>query len=103
MKWVMDSPNKFKLVDDEDPRPAVKLQSRAKGGAPTIKFVPSWKKYEKDLNLFDGADKFSQERDMEIKTNPKAARWEKSRKEYYQKEKHEWRTKELAKLREQGL
>jgi len=103
MKWILLSPGQYKLVEDNDPRPGVELKSRVHTGAPTIKFNPSWRKYEKSVHLLDGADKFTKERDHEIKTNPKAARWEKSRRESLQRQKHDWRNAELKKLREKGM
>jgi len=107
MKWIMVSPGRYKWVGDDDPRPSVKL--KPKSGAPNIKFIPSWKKHEVPMfagdghTQFDAADKFDRERDHEIKTNPQAARWEKSRKEWFAKQKHNWRQNEMAKLKEKGL
>lgn len=101
LKWVEERSGKYKLVTLDDPRPEVKLKSRR--GTPTIKFTPSWKKYESSIHLLDGADKFNKEREHAVKTDPKAARWEKSRREWFQKQKHAWREKEMAKLKEKGL
>jgi len=103
MKWILSSPNQYKFVDDDDPRPAVKLKSKVKTGAPTIRFTPSWRQYEKNINQPGAADKFEKEREFQLRTDPKSARWEKSRRDWFQKQKHDWRNKEIAKLKEQGL
>jgi hypothetical protein len=107
VKWVKVREGLYKLVEDDDPRPAVKLKSHR--GAPNIKYVPPWKKYESPM-WFGGAndqikasEQFTQERDREMQKDPKAARWEKSRREWFAKQKRGWRDKELKKLREQGL
>jgi len=107
MKWIEKSPGYYKLVEDDDPRPEVKL--KAKEGSPTIKYVPSWKKYETPMfsgdghSQFDAAEKFTQEREKELRTDGKAARWEKSRRDWFAKQKNAWRKKEIAKLKEKGL
>lgn len=98
-KWVQSSPGRHKLVEDDDERPAVKLKKRK--GAPVIKFVPSWKKHEKEMNLphigdkdqMDATDKFMSERDHAMKIDSKARRWEESRKETLAKNKPAWRKK----------
>ena len=59
-------------------------------------FAPSWRKYESGMWGEDNktaqsqADKFLTEREHEIKTDPRAARWEKSRKERWAKDKPAW-------------
>ena len=103
MKWVQESPNKYRLVVDDDERKEVKLKSRIHEGAPKVKFIPSWRRYEKNINEVGTADQFTKEREREINTNPEAARWEKSRREYYQKQKGAWLKNELRSLREKGL
>ena len=63
----------------------------------SISFSPSWKKYEKSIwhedtkTSQESTDKFIEEREHEIKTDPKAARWEKSRKATWDKDKPAWR------------
>jgi len=109
MKWILLSPNRYKLVDDDDLRLEVKLPSKVKTGTPTVRFIPNWKKYETPMMIGDGhaqldaSDKFTAEKEHQLKTDPSAARWEKSRKEWFQKQKHNWRQKEMTKLREKGL
>ena len=94
-------------MDRSDPRPEVKLKSNL--GSPNVLYTPSWKKYENPMFFGDpkstteAADKFIQEREHSIKTDAKAARWEKSRKDWFQKQKHNWRNKEMQKLKERGL
>ena len=106
-KWIQLSPGHYRLVEDDDPRPAVKLKARK--GTPNIKYVPSWKKYETPMFMgdghsqFDAADRFTKEREDAIHKDPKAARWEKSRREWFAKQKPAWRKKEIARLKEQGL
>jgi hypothetical protein len=59
----------------------------------TIPYNPPWKKYEEGMKHPDSkkqgafADKFYEVREHEMKTDPKAERWEKSRKEAWQKDK----------------
>jgi hypothetical protein len=107
LKWVEVRSGRYKLVEPDDPRPEVKLQDR--WGSPNVAFTPSWKKYETPMFIGDlkskeeAVDKFSQEREHAIKVDPKAARWEKSRREWFQKQKHNWRNNEIQKLKEQGL
>ena len=99
MKWVLTSPNHYKLVPDDDPRPAVLLPDRK--GVPTLLFTPSWRKYEQnywspdpDKKISnDKTDKFLAEREHETKTNLKARRWEESRKKEWAKNKPAWRKK----------
>lgn len=59
-----------------------------------VNYTPSWKKYEAGIHGGDNAtsqveavEKFTAERDNELKTNPQARRWEESRKESMYKEK----------------
>lgn len=60
------------------------------------KFTPSWKKHEQGMYDNDpkvqreSSDKFHQERQHELETDPQARRWEESRKEAAAKEKPEW-------------
>ena len=92
MKWVLvrDGVNKF--VEDSDERPAIKLPNK-KFGIPFIPFTPPWKKYEEGMHSdntktsIESSEKFEQERDHTIKTDKLAARWEKSRKERWAKDK----------------
>lgn len=71
--------------------------------------VPSWRKYEKPMKTGDGhsqfeaSEKFTYERDKEIKSSPKMARWEESRKKYLFKQKGQWLKKEKEKLKKVGL
>lgn len=94
-KWIMASPGNYKLVDDSDERPAVKLPSKTIG-VPHIGFTPSWKKYEEGMkhqdskNQVDYTDKFMAERDHAIKTDPRAKRWEEGRKKEWANAKPEW-------------
>jgi hypothetical protein len=59
----------------------------------SIPFVPSWGKYEEGMHsddkkfALDSSEKFEQEREHAMRTDPKAARWEKGRKEGWQKDK----------------
>jgi hypothetical protein len=107
LKWVEIRSGKYALVEKDDPRPAVNLKTRI--GPPNVAFTPSWKKYENPMFVGDAkstveaSDKFVAEREHAIKVDPKAARWEKSRKEWFGKQKHNWRNNEIAKLKSQGL
>lgn len=97
MKWIQDTPNRYKLVEDDDPRPEVQLKD--KNGMPFVKYTPSWKAYEQNYWTPDPerkpnnklTDKFLEEREHQIKNDPKARRWEKSRKESWAKDKPQWR------------
>ena len=97
-KWVEVEPNYYKFVEDSDPRPAVKLKSR-KLGQTYVKFVPSWRKYEPNFHDLDpekkedlkSNDAFLAERDHATKTDPKARRWEESRKREWARNKPAWR------------
>jgi len=95
-KWIYYSPNQYKYVSDDDPRPEIKLKPREIGNT-YAKFVPSWKKYEPDiLNVdrkedFKRNDAFLAEREHETKTDSKARRWEESRKQEWARNKPAWR------------
>ena len=99
VKWVEDTPGLYRLVDDEDPRPAVELPSRR--GAPTIRYNPSWRKYEAGQFIgnadeqIEAGDKFLQEREHEMKVDPKARKWEESRKKSLLKDKPAWRKERM--------
>jgi len=96
MKWIEDSPSNFKLVDDDDPRPSVTLKSKIHEGAPGVQFSPPWKRYEKGMKHPDNknqtvyGDKFFAEREHAIQTDPKARRWEESRKKAWADAKPQW-------------
>jgi len=85
MKWIQSAPGNYKLVEDTDERPEVKLPSKTVG-APHVAYVPSWKKYEEAMRHPDSnqqgvaSDKFIAEREHAIKTDPQAKRYEESRK-----------------------
>jgi len=63
---------------------------------PTTPYNPSWKKHEEDLTnpdnkkSLEAADKFDLERQYEMANDPKAKRWEESRKKAWAKDKPEW-------------
>ena len=98
-KWVQDSPGCYKLVDRTDPRPAVKLPDRglAQSSNIHVKYTPDWKKYEEGMHKgtpdqqAEAADKFTAERDHQLKVDKSARRWEESRKESWAKDKPQWR------------
>lgn len=96
-KWVKIRDGLYKLVSDDDPRPSVQLPNK-KMGAPFVPFTPSWKKHERDVwnddtkRSMEATDKFVAEREHETKTDPRAARWEKSRKARWEKDKPAWVT-----------
>jgi CDP-glycerol glycerophosphotransferase (TagB/SpsB family) len=104
MKWVKVRDGVHKLVEDSDERPAVKLPNK-KIGIPFIPYSPSWRKYEEGMHSdnaktsIESSEKFEKERDHTIKTDPQAARWEKSRKERWQKDK----TYYVKKVEEAGI
>ena len=106
-KWVEIRNGRYKLVPSTDPRPEVKLKSRK--GAPNIQYTPPWKVHEQGMYIgtpkeqLDSASKFNDEREHQVKTDPKAAKWEKSRRDWFAKQKHSWRQKEMQKLKEQGI
>lgn len=95
-KWVKIRDGKYKYVPDSDSRPSVTLPTK-KLGPVYIPFKPSWGKYERDMwnddkdKSMKASDRFIDEREHETKTDPKAARWEASRKERWAKDKPEWR------------
>lgn len=95
MKWIKVNDGTFKFVSDDDPRPSVTLPNK-KIGTIFQKFIPSWGKYEADMWNTDknrsreAADKFDMERAHEIKTDPRAARWEAGRKAAWAKDKPLW-------------
>lgn len=99
MKWITVRPGNYKLVEDDDPRPEVKLPSRP--GAPSTHFSPSWKKYEAGVFLGNAkqqeeySDKFMAERAHAIKTDPQARRWEESRRKSVAKDKAAWRKERM--------
>lgn len=92
MKWVKVRDGVHKLVEDSDERPAVKLPSK-KIGVPFIPFSPSWRQYESGMHSdntktsIESSEKFEKEREHQLKNDPQAARWEKSRKESWNKDK----------------
>lgn len=96
MKWVQARDGKYKYVDDSDSRPSVNLPNK-KMGSFYVPYLPPWKKYESGIwnddakKSISATDKFIDERDHEIKVDPKAARWEKSRKASWDKDKPAWR------------
>lgn len=61
-----------------------------------IAYTPAWKRYEADLHSPDtkkqvaATEKFDLERQNELKKDPKARRWEASRKNEWAKAKPEW-------------
>ena len=99
MKWVLVHPGSYKFVEDSDERPAVKLKSPNKHFkyAPSLKYIPTWRKYEEAMthplskNQGEATDKFVAEREHQMKTDPIAKRWEESRKERVAKDKPAWR------------
>ena len=106
MKWVEVSPKKYRLVDDSDERPAIHLKSKPlphSSGIHTL-YVPPWKKYEEGMKHPDNkhqgieADKFIAEREFQVKNDPKAKRWEESRKAAWAKDKPQW----VKKMQQEG-
>jgi len=95
-KWVKVRDGKYKLVDDTDTRPVVRLPNKPLG-IPFIPFSPSWKKYESEIwnddsrRSMTATDKFLDEREHETQTDSRARRWESSRKERVAKDKPAWR------------
>jgi hypothetical protein len=95
-KWIKVRDGNYKYVEDTDSRPPVKLPNK-KLGSIFIPFQPTWKQHEKDMwnddtkKSMQATDRFIDEREHEMKTDPKAARWEKSRKAYWDKHKPAWR------------
>jgi len=101
MKWITISPGHYRLVDDSDERPSVKL--RSKSGAPVIKYTPPWKVYEEGMkhqlskDQVTPGDKFLAEREHQLKIDPVAKRWEDSRKASWDKDKPSWRREMMKK------
>ena len=99
MKWIQQSPGSYKLVEDTDERPEVKLPSKTLPNSSSIhtKFAPDWKKHEEGMHKgtpdqqAEAADKFTAERDHALKVDGSARRWEESRKESWAKDKPQWR------------
>lgn len=95
MKWVLVRDGSYKYVTDDDARPSVVLPNKPLGSI-FIPYNPSWKKYESEMwnddkkRSIPATDKFIDEREHETRTDPKAARWEKSRKERVAKDKPAW-------------
>jgi hypothetical protein len=95
MKWVSDSPGSYRLVEDSDERPSVKLKSKVMGVPHTV-FTPSWKKYEDAMtnqaskDQGEATDKFLAEREHAMKTDDKARRWEEGRKASWTRDKPYW-------------
>ena len=99
-KWIEAKLGTYKLVDINDPRPAVEMPSKFKEAVgkktTTTPFNPSWKKYEKGMWSGDKetsiaqTDKFLDERDHAVKTDPRAKRWEAGRKQEWAKNKRYW-------------
>lgn len=106
MKWVEISPKKYRLVDDGDERPAVKLKNQPipKASSIHLLYTPSWKKYEEGMkhpdskNQVVSGDRFLAERAFQVRNDPKAKRYEESRKEAWSKEKPQW----IKKMQKEG-
>lgn len=68
-----------------------------------LKYTPDWKKYEAKMRSEDGeealkaGEAFIQERETSVKNDPKARRYEESRREAWAKEKPEWKKQQLKK------
>lgn len=92
MKWVSVRPGLSRLVEDSDPRPAIKLPKK-KLGIPFTPYVPPWKQFEEGMlnpnskNQAEYGDKFTAAREHEMRNDPKARKWEESRKERLAKDK----------------
>lgn len=104
-KWVADGSG-YRLVDASDPRPEVKLKNRLNeniGVSISTPYDPPWRKYEEKLHYGtaaeqkEAAEKFTETRDREMATDPRARSWEKGRREYFQRQKHAWRQQEVKK------
>ena len=95
MKWVQVRDGKYKYVSDDDARPAVTLPSK-KPGIPSVPYQPPWAAYEKEVwhedtkTSIKATDRFDETRAHEVRTDPRAARWEASRKERLAKDKPQW-------------
>jgi hypothetical protein len=97
MKWVKVTHGTYKYVEDSDDRPAVTLSKKPiDGRSISTPYIPPWGKYEEGMKHPDSkhqdiyADKFIAERDFQVRTDPKAKRWEASRKADWEKEKPNW-------------
>ena len=68
-----------------------------------LAYKPEWAKYEKDITNPDpviasrAAEAFEETRALELKNNPEAREWEKSRKESFMKDKPEYTKQRIAK------
>jgi len=68
-----------------------------------LAYKPEWAKYEKDITNPDpviasrAAEAFEETRAFELKNNPEARKWEKSRKESFMKDKPEYTKQRIAK------
>jgi len=95
-KWVQTRNGNYKYVVDTDLRPEVKLPDK-KMGPVYVPYLPPWRQYEKDMwnddtkKSIHATDRFIDEREHELKVDVKAARWEKSRKARWDKDKPAWR------------
>ena len=100
MKWVEVRSGKYKLVEDDDPRPAVTLQPKV--GVPAIHIAPPWKKFE--APTFEASapeqrvasDKFEASREHYTKIDKNWDRWEKSRRATLAKDKPAWVKKRMS-------
>lgn len=87
VEWSEKKP-RIRLTCDEHQKPTSPSLS--------VPYSPPWKKHEKgmwntdDKTSRESADKFHLEREHEVKTDPRAARWEKSRKASWAKDKPTW-------------
>jgi len=78
-------------------------------GSFAMKHHQTWGRYETAMrtgNLeqqVEASEKFTQERDHALKTDPKSAKYEKDRRESLAKDKPAWRKREMEKLRNKGL
>lgn len=97
MKWVQVREGNYKYVEDEDERPAVRLKHKRMFPNFILAYSPSWRRYETAMvhpdskNQGEATDKFVAEREHEMKTDPKAKRWEEGRKAEWVKAKPAWR------------
>lgn len=97
-KWVETTKGTYKLVDDNDVRPEVRLPNRQ--GAPHIMYTPSWATYEPLMHSgnpqteISATEAFIAERDRETRHSEKARKWEEGRKKSWAREKPNWVKKE---------
>jgi hypothetical protein len=95
MKWVMIRDGIQRFVEDSDPRPAIK-STKKKLGSFFTPYSPPWKQWEAPMlhqdskNQTSAGDKFHEVREHELRTDPKARKWEESRKERVAKDKPAW-------------